>query len=179
MMSSLLLLGFQGISGDLLFQVVKDLSTRLQARFTNIDVHPILLTVPHGAFDPSRRQYLANPFLVALKDYTRTDVCGLALVNLDLFVPELNFIFGIAQPGGNALVAVPRLNPTFYDLPPNPVLYQERILKEALHELGHVFGLGHCSNNCVMQFSNSLLDTDRKPTSFCSSCMHKAGLTEE
>jgi archaemetzincin len=40
-----------------------------------------------------------------------------------------------------------------------------------VHELGHVFGLEHCPDpECVMHFSNSLLDTDRKSTSFCSQC---------
>ena len=48
---------------------------------------------------------------------------------------------------------------------------EERILKETIHELGHTFGLKHCHNNCVMRFSNSLADTDKKPVKFCASCL--------
>jgi archaemetzincin len=34
---------------------------------------------------------------------------------------------------------------------------------EAVHELGHAFGLTHCEKSrCVMHFSNSLQDTDFK-----------------
>jgi predicted Zn-dependent protease len=32
-----------------------------------------------------------------------------------------------------------------------PALFAERALKEAVHELGYTFGLGHCGNpRCVM-----------------------------
>ncbi|MEA2005134.1 MAG: hypothetical protein U9O50_02570 [Acidobacteriota bacterium] len=44
---------------------------------------------------------------------------------------------------------------------------------EAVHELGHTYGLSHCPDaKCVMHFSNSLLDTDKKSASFCTHC-HK------
>jgi archaemetzincin len=46
-----------------------------------------------------------------------------------------------------------------------------RTLKEANHELGHTFGLHHCENVCVMKFSNSLADTDKKPAIFCDTCL--------
>jgi archaemetzincin len=98
---------------------------------------------------------------------------GLALVNADLYVPKLNFIFGLAEFDGNALVALPRLSPTFYGYPENEKLYYKRITKEVLHELGHVLGLRHCHNRCVMRFSNSLSDTDEKPVEFCPSCLKK------
>ncbi|MFX1417183.1 MAG: hypothetical protein ACFFC0_10250 [Promethearchaeota archaeon] len=39
--------------------------------------------------------------------------------------------------------------------------------------MGHVLGLRHCANYCVMQFSNSLADTDDKPESFCTDCRRK------
>jgi len=46
-----------------------------------------------------------------------------------------------------------------------------RAVKEAVHELGHTFGLDHCSDpRCVMHFSNMLADTDRKGREFCPSC---------
>jgi archaemetzincin len=35
--------------------------------------------------------------------------------------------------------------------------FGQRLVKEAVHELGHAFGLNHCENiECVMHFSNSL-----------------------
>ncbi|WP_081825254.1 matrixin family metalloprotease [Persephonella sp. IF05-L8] len=49
-----------------------------------------------------------------------------------------------------------------------------RITKEAVHEIGHTLGLGHCPDpECVMHFSNSIVDTDRKSYFFCSVCYQK------
>jgi len=57
---------------------------------------------------------------------------------------------------------------------PDKGLFRERILKEAVHELGHTFGLSHCSSpSCVMFFSNSLPGTDRKKSDFCPECRRR------
>jgi archaemetzincin len=46
-----------------------------------------------------------------------------------------------------------------------------RVIKEAVHELGHALGLTHCEKSrCVMHFSNSLQDTDFKHYMFCERC---------
>ena len=38
----------------------------------------------------------------------------------------------------------------------------------AVHELGYIYGLGHCLDaSCVMHFSNRLPDTDFKGKEFC------------
>ncbi|WP_243679610.1 hypothetical protein [Vulcanisaeta souniana] len=52
-------------------------------------------------------------------------------------------------------------------------LHIARILKEVLHELGHTFGLDHCTDppRCVMYFSNTIEDTDRKGPGYCQKCM--------
>jgi archaemetzincin len=55
--------------------------------------------------------------------------------------------------------------------PEDQALFRERALKEAVHELGHTYGLQHCPNlRCVMHFSNSLRDTDAKQAKWCSRC---------
>jgi archaemetzincin len=47
-------------------------------------------------------------------------------------------------------------------------------MKEAVHELGHTYGLSHCRDiHCVMCFSNTLGDTDRKGVRFCAACEPK------
>jgi len=52
-------------------------------------------------------------------------------------------------------------------LPDYPAL-ERRAATEAIHELGHTYGLSHCSDpTCVMWFSNTLSESDRKGTRFC------------
>jgi len=73
-----------------------------------------------------------------------------------------------------AVIALPRLRQGFYGLPGDEALFHQRAVKEATHELGHTYGLGRCRNpRCVMCFSNSLRDVDRKERDFCPSCRRK------
>jgi archaemetzincin len=45
------------------------------------------------------------------------------------------------------------------------------LLKEALHELGHTYGLRHCPDyTCVMSASNGVERIDLKRAEFCSTC---------
>jgi len=132
------------------------------------------LSIPKGAYEPHRDQYNAGPLLQALRmGDVHERIVG--IVDKDLFVPQLNFIFGIADPEGRrALIAVSRLRQEFYGLTANFTLFLLRALKEAVHELGHTWGLGHCLDpHCVMYFSNSLIDTDRKEYQFCHRCRNK------
>ena len=91
---------------------------------------------------------------------------ALGLVDKDLFVPELNFVFGLASEAERtAIVSLARLHSS------NRKLFIDRTIKECVHELGHLFGFGHCQDiRCVMHFSNCLEDTDIKGKDFCDRC---------
>jgi archaemetzincin len=89
---------------------------------------------------------------------------------------KFEFVFSEASSLGGQVAAVylPRLRQEFYSLDPNKLVFHERTVKEAIHELGHTFGIVHCTNKlCVMHFSNSLHDTDFKNRTFCSNCKNK------
>jgi len=96
----------------------------------------------------------------------------LGVVDFDLYVPSLHFVFGEADLENRvAIISLCRLKPEYYGLSEDRDRFKERVLKEGMHELGHTYGLGHCPNPlCVMHFSNSLLDTDIKKASLCPQC---------
>ena len=96
----------------------------------------------------------------------------LAIGDLDAYSNGLNFVFGEAYIDGSiSAIYLPRLRQEFYGLKADNSLFHQRIVKEAVHELGHAFGLHHCNNQmCVMHFINSLQDTDVKQKSFCDNC---------
>ena len=127
---------------------------------------------PLYTYNKKRNQYLSTAILSTLmgqKEYASYEKI-LGIVDHDLFVPELNFVFGEAGPKA-AVISLTRLRQTFYRLPEDQDLFHRRVLTEAVHELGHTYGLGHCGNpRCVMFFSNSLSDTDRKDPGFCPEC---------
>ena len=83
-------------------------------------------------------------------------------MRFDVYSDKLNFVFGEAYLDGRiCAIYLPRLRQEFYGLKSDKSLFYQRLVKEAVHELGHAFGLSHCENiKCVMHFSNSLSDTD-------------------
>jgi len=127
------------------------------------------------AHDRHRGQYLSDAILAQLGSLDLRAERWLGVVDVDLYTPGLNFVFGQAQMGGPvAVIALPRLRQGFYGLPDDEALFHQRAVKEAVHELGHTYGLGHCHNpRCVMSFSNSLRDVDRKEHDFCPLCRRK------
>lgn len=142
------------------------------------------LPVPDGGQDRQRRQYRSAAFLDALalsrdslREADRVSPVLLGLTATDLFVPRFNFVFGEADPVRLvAVVSTHRLWPEFHGEAPDPELFQKRLLKEAVHELGHVFGLAHCDNRaCIMHFSRAVADTDMKGPGFCRRCQARLG----
>jgi archaemetzincin len=129
-------------------------------------------------FDNQRNQWKSSDILQWLSDKykklssnERTSKI-LAICDFDAYSGTLNFVFGQAHLDGRiCAIYLPRLRQEFYRLKPDESLFYQRIVKEAVHELGHSFGLNHCENiKCVMHFSNSLSDTDIKTNHLCNVC---------
>ncbi len=131
------------------------------------------IPIPSTAYDQRRGQY-AGPKILSMLARLQVPRAErvLGLIDVNCYAPGLNFILGQANiHGRDAFIALPRLRQSFYGLPEDEALFRERALKEAVHELGHTYGLYHCPNpRCVMHFSNSLHDTDVKGAEFCSRC---------
>ena len=139
------------------------------SRRTGIPLGPGLADIS-AAWNATRRQYDSTRLIAELKSHYHGRVMGAAAC--DLYVPVLTFVFGEAQLDGNcAVVSTARLSDEYYGLPANPARMHERLVKEAAHELGHTFGLRHCSDwRCVMSSSHGVERLDVKGTEFCPSC---------
>ena len=133
------------------------------------------IALPLESWNARRGQHLASLLLAKLPSPPSLGDRVLGVVDVDIFAPGLNFVFGEADIARKrALISLWRLSQEFYGLPQNENLFRERALKEAVHELGHTYGLEHClDSNCVMHFSNSLHDTDMKGWDFCPNCQEK------
>jgi archaemetzincin len=126
-------------------------------------VDPIPL--PREAYNPSRDQHRSAVLLDVLAIHKRVDWERLlGITDVDLYTPDLNFVFGQADATrGVAVFSVSRLRATDRDR------FVHRAATEAIHEIAHTYGLSHCSSSrCVMWFSNTLDETDRKGTRFCA-----------
>ncbi len=125
------------------------------------------------AHDTSRKQYHSTQIIAMILEHAGDgDSKLLGVTSWDLFIPVLTFVFGQAQLNNRAGVfSTFRLQNEFYGLKSSPGLVRERATKEALHELGHTFGLRHCIDHpCIMNSSTYVEDIDLKPGHFCVHC---------
>jgi archaemetzincin len=143
------------------------------------------LGIPADSWDERRQQYSSVAFMLALARGSFGDAKRvIGLTGCDLFIPMLTFVFGQAQLGGRvALVSIGRLRQEFYGAAGDPDLLRLRLDKEIGHELGHSFGLVHCSDRgCLMSLATSIQDVDRKSVRFCDACRRRlaeqAGVSE-
>jgi archaemetzincin len=151
--------------------LARELARRFGAHTTLADPLP----VDPSWVDEARGQLLSSAVVDALIDRVEDATCdpehhwALAVADADLYAGEHDFVFGEATVGGCcAVIGLARLRMEGGD---DPAVFRRRVLTEAVHELGHVAGLEHCADErCVMFFSGSLGDTDRKGTEPCQAC---------
>ena len=160
--------------GDLAQEHLECVTESITEQFgTEVKVMPNL-GPPAYALNVSRGQYNSNAILKKLIEICPAD--GLKILGVtpfDLFSPIFAFVFGEAQFGGKCTVISSfRLRGDMdghasRGCPP----LGNRLEKEAIHELGHTFGLRHCSDSdCVMHYSTGVQCADRKFAFFCPAC---------
>jgi archaemetzincin len=168
--------------GDADRKVIADLQAPVERAFRL----PVGVEDPHVDleifYDEQRVQYNStaiishlqqNPSLPGLEKGTENgSVKFLAVTSEYLFIPILTYVFGEAQLGGSfGVVSYHRLLNERYGLPHDEDVFRSRLVKECFHELGHIFGLLHCSSqDCVMHTSTYVEDIDIKGGSFCAAC---------
>ncbi|MBY9001576.1 MAG: peptidase [Candidatus Heimdallarchaeota archaeon] len=115
------------------------------------------LKAPRKAYNKKRKQYDGQYILNNLID-KKNYRFFVWITHVDVYVPVMNFVFGLASQYYGAIIS-------FFRLENNAMK-----LKESIHEVGHLLGLSHCSNFCVMQYSNTLEEALLKPKALCDDC---------
>lgn len=131
------------------------------------------IEIPNEAYNYERNQFHSTVIISRLKNHhTPNSHKILGVTEHDLFVPEVNFVFGQADMNGpGAVISLHRLRQQFYGKESNDKIFFERTIKESIHELGHAWGVKHCKNKkCIMYFSSTIKDTDKKLAKFCKKC---------
>jgi archaemetzincin len=145
----------------------------LEERFlANVRVERSLV-VARSTLNATRGQlFVATLNAKVLRAHPDADGVLLAITDFDLYKTSHRFVFGDGDEAqGVAVVSVNRLRSEFYGEPADANVLFQRTLKEAIHELGHAFGLKHCYNaRCAMYYSNSIFETDNKMPHFCDTC---------
>jgi archaemetzincin len=153
--------------------LLKTLRPALEETFhVSSKVLPVRLD-PQFAFHGERQQYHSSEILQRMQSFLTADSWRmLGVVEVDLYIPILTFVFGEAQMGGPcAVLSAHRLRQELYGLPPDPELFHQRVLKEAVHELGHTLNLTHCEDyTCAMAPSHAVEWIDLKESTLCASC---------
>ncbi len=124
------------------------------------------------AYHEERGQYHSTAVLKRLAGLLQAhQIRVLGITDQDLFIPILTHVFGEAQLGGrSALVSTHRLGQGLANSPAKGIS-ETRMIKEAVHELGHTFDLRHCrESGCIMHYCRSLKDVDHKTDELCRYC---------
>lgn len=130
--------------------------------------------IPAAAYDEKRDQYNAAAIIKALEampfDSNLTKVVG--IFNTDLFIPIFTHVLGEAREGGRyAVASLYRLSRSAEGLYAPASKVGERLVKVAVHELGHLFDIGHCMDRrCMMHYSGGLQELDAITLTLCSYC---------
>jgi predicted Zn-dependent protease len=81
---------------------------------------------------------------------------SLWLVDRGIIYPEIGPVFGCSTEK-SAIISSSGID-------------TEVLVKESLHEVGHLLGLDHCSKRCIMNLSENLAEAEEKPLSLCPTC---------
>ncbi len=153
------------------YESVKDIISSRFKGLMQVRSNGIVNVEYKRAFDGLRSQY--NAYEIARMALSLVLKPALIVVDLDLYVPSLNFVFGLVS-GSVGLVSIKRLSNAFYGISGDGDIHKRRVHVVALHEVGHLLGLGHCSDRrCCMSFHNSVWEVDRSNPQFCAVCWSK------
>ncbi|MFX1504470.1 MAG: hypothetical protein ACFFDH_26165 [Promethearchaeota archaeon] len=156
-------LGYYNFSMELFSKGVKKEYKEMKKSSDKIKMHP------------------TNKFYQILIDKRIEENLGMIIAITDLPIysssnDNILFLFGETHLKHQCcVISSLKLKEQFYNRSENHHLFEQRTLKEIVHEIGHlVIGPEHCLNNsCVMRFSKEIKEIDKKSFNFCNECKIK------
>ena len=127
----------------------------LQNMFSVIAVSASGKDPQRQSFDTSRGKYDVGWMLLDLSKTAEEP--ALWIIDEDICYADREYLYG-ASWRGYAVVSTVRTG------------HGENMYKEVCHEVGHMFGLEHCNNACLMNSSYGLNKLEAKPLRLCSDC---------
>lgn len=126
----------------------------------------------------ARKQIDAQALLDSIQAYKHRHALRdpvLLVTASDLFKNGHRFVFGLARESvGAAVVSAARLGNEYYGEVTCDDDLIDRLSKEGAHEVGHLFGLDHCTDpECIMFRPDTLDELDRKKKMFCDACRER------
>ena len=131
------------------------------------------MPLPLAYYDAQRRQYDSGSFLNLLFDYLPDEAFAIiGVLNEDMFAVGRTFVFGYAHLRDRvAVYSTARLREEWHGRQKNLDLQQSRSYRAIVHELGHVFGNGHCDDEkCVMHSVAQIDSLDKLAIDYCQAC---------
>jgi predicted Zn-dependent protease len=122
-----------------------------------------------------------NKFYQILIDKRMEENLGMIIAVTDLPLysstdDNIIFLFGETHLSHRCcVVSSLKLKEQFYNRAPDLSIFEQRVIKEIIHEIGHIIlGSNHCLNSsCVMWFSHDIKEIDNKQFDFCDRCKLK------
>ena len=132
--------------------------------------------LPSASFESRREQYDAQQLLPDLGRALPKDAVGLlAVTSADLFIPSLNFVFGLGSTEHRVAVFSTYRHGTDFRIAGMKGTVLRRSMTVAVHELGHIVTMRHCTEfHCIMNGNSSLEEADNHPLHMCPVCIRKA-----
>ncbi|TFG15136.1 MAG: hypothetical protein EU531_08645 [Promethearchaeota archaeon] len=143
---------------------------REEPKELNVKLKETVLIYPTDLFYKSLKKVQNLRYLLPLK---------LGITHLPLYSStkkNLIFLYGEAHINHKlAVVSTYNLRDLQTNLPKDHGILEKRIVKESIHEIGHlILGNNHCINpDCVMNYSRDLGKVDDKSRFPCNSCNEK------
>jgi archaemetzincin len=142
---------------------------------------PAFLTVRRREHE-GHQQLNAADILDELETRLPADAYCVSALTLEDLYPDatFNYVFGLARLRERVGVfSFARYHPAFFE--PGRTIEREVIVRRAFrimtHEIGHMFGMEHCTFfSCNMNGSNNLDELDRQPGHLCPVCLRKLHL---